>query len=326
MKVPVSLIIDDPAPVLSVYYTHHATGFTKDGRPILRNVPVSFLRDFCDVIEKRGIKGKFSVVPMPGNCGDIRTGIEGVSAENLNEWLDLAKTRVAKQFSIGPEMLTHNMAVDLETGAALSMNERDWASTQNRETLTPYIAKAFSILKGVGIESCGVTSPWDFGIEVEDEYAVAISQAAYEVYGAKNAWYFLRGMRNQPNAKPWIAYEEGDRTLVSIPATTNDHIWQTIETTDTSEEFVKKVADELITEDGTSGEWVQVLETGGYPILIAHWQSLVSNGNFTGLRVLDEVARRINERYSDRVEWMDFEEILQLVLKDKDSYRAQPVK
>ena len=38
----------------------------------------------------------------------------------------------------------------------------------------------------------------------------------------------------------------------------------------------KKVADELITEDGTSGEWVQVLETGGYPILLAHWQSLVS--------------------------------------------------
>ena len=34
----------------------------------------------------------------------------------------------------------------------------------------------------------------------------------------------------------------------------------------------------------------------------------------------DEVARRINEHLSDKVEWMSFREIMELVLADKESY------
>lgn len=67
---------------------------------------------------------------------------------------------------------------------------------------------------------------------------------------------------------------DDDRTLVSVPATTRDKIWQTIHCTDTSEEYISKVADELITKDGKEGEIIRVLETGGYPILVTHWQSL----------------------------------------------------
>ena len=80
------------------------------------------------------------------------------------------------------------------------------------------------------------------------------------------------------------------------------------------------MADEIITEDGKGGEAVRVLETGGFPILIAHWQSLMSNGLGTGLRILDEVARRINERLSDRVEWKSFAEIMEMVLANKAAY------
>ena len=65
---------------------------------------------------------------------------------------------------------------------------------------------------------------------------------------------------------------------------------------------------------------IRVLETNGYPILITHWQSLMSNGLGTGIRVLDEIARRINIHYSDRVEWMNFEEIMRLVIKDSAQY------
>lgn len=320
MKTPISLIIDDPAPIISVYHEHARSRTTKDGRPLIPTFPNELLFKFCDVVEEMGIKGKFSVVPMPGNKGDIVRGLDGVPECELREWLDTVKTRLMPAFTVGPEMLTHHKAVNLADGSAYDMNERDWASTQDRSTLTPYISKALSILKEAGFDPIGVTSPWDFGIEVEAEYEASISKAVYDVTGSKNAWFFLRGLRDTPNAKPWIALEEEGRTLVSIPATTRDKIWQTIDTPDTSEEFINAIADELITIDGKSGEIITVLETGGYPILITHWQSLMSNGLGTGVRALREIARRVNTLLSDRVEWMSFEEIMNLVLADKASY------
>ena len=331
MKTPISLIIDDPAPVISTYYECALSGTTnfpyakerqetKDGRPLLRKFPHKLLLDFCDVVERYGIKGKFSVVPMPGNRGNIVDGIDGVSEDEKREWIETVQKRIAPAFSIGPEMLSHNLAVDLETGNALPIRERDWASTQDRTTLTPYIKKALELLISSGFDAFGVTSPWNFGIEVEDEYAAAISEAVYEISGKKEAWYFLRGLRDTPNAKPWVQLEENGRTLVSIPATTRDVFWQTMDTTESSDEYVSSIADVLISRDGKSGSAVRVLETGGYPILIAHWQSLMSNGLGTGIRVLEEVAKRIEANLSDRVEWMSFEEIMKLVISDKSSY------
>ena len=314
-KVPISLIIDDPAPVLSVYYTHAGTDKTRDGRPLLEYVPNALLRQFCDVVEKNGIKGKYSVVPMPGNRGDIINGISGVSKEDMQEWIDTVQTRLVPSFTVGPEMLTHNWAVNLEDGSAMTLNERDWAATQDRTTLTPYITKALELLKTVGFDAFGVTSPWDFGIEVEDEYAAAISKSVFDVTGKTEAWYFLRGLRNTPNAKAWIQLEEDGRTLVSIPATLTDHTWQTIWTPDSSDEFVRRVADEIITEDGSAGELINVLKLNGWPILIMHWQCLISNGLGTGIRVLDEVARRVKKNLADRVEWMSFEEIMNYTIR-----------
>lgn len=320
MKTPISWIIDDPAPIISVYYEHAGKSTTQDGRPLVPTYPNEMLFEFCDIIERRGIRGKFSVIPMPGNKGDIVNGLEGVHAEQLNEWLDCVKSRVIPAFSVGPEMLTHHKAVDLATGNALPMNERDWASTQTRESFTPYIAKALSLLKQVGINAIGVTSPWDFGIEVEEEYETAISAAVKQVHGSDKAWFFLRGLRDRPNAKPWVAREDDGRTLISIPATTRDYIWATIDTPRTDDEYISEIADKLITADGKEGEVIRVLETGGYPVLITHWQSLMSNGLGTGLRVMDEVGRRIKEHLSDRVEWMSFEQITDLVLADKENY------
>ncbi|MBO5870586.1 MAG: hypothetical protein J6Q89_07550 [Clostridia bacterium] len=320
MKTPISWIIDDPAPIISVYYEHAGKPNTQDGRPLIPTYSNEMFFEFCDIIERNGICGKFSVVPMPGNKGDIVNGLDGVSKEDLDEWMNCLKTRVMPAFSVGPEMLTHHKAVDLETGAALPMNERDWASTQDRKTFVPYISKALSLLKEAGLYSIGVTSPWDFGIEVEDEYEHSISASVEQVTGSKKAWFFLRGLRDRPNAKPWVAREEDGRTLVSIPATTRDYIWQTIDCPRTDDEYVSEIADNLITADGKEGHIIRVLNTGGYPILITHWQSLMSNGLGTGLRVMDEVGKRIKEHLSDKVEWMSFEQITDLVLSNKEAY------
>jgi len=160
----------------------------------------------------------------------------------------------------------------------------------------------------------------DFGIEVEAEYERSILDAVTQVSGSDRAWFFLRGLRDRPNAKPWVALEDGGRTLVSIPATLRDRLWPTIDTPRTDREYIMQMADQLISEDGTSGEILQVLNSGSYPILIAHWQCLMSNGLGTGVEVLDEIARRINLHLSDRVEWRSFEEILDLVVADKENY------
>ena len=321
-KIPISLIIDDPAPRVFVYYEHATTRQTADGRPLLDEVPNAFLARFCDVMERYGIRGKFSVVPMPGGRGDIVHGIPGFAKEEIDEWLELARSRVAKYFSLCPEILTHARAVDLATGGLLDMNENVWARTQNAETLTPYIARALELLKEAQLPVCGVTSPWDFGIEVEDEYVRAISDAFAQVMGIQDCWYFLRGLRNTPNARPWVALNESGRRVVSIPATTVDHFWQTMNTTETSDAYVSAVADELITEDGASGELVDVLASNSWPILITHWQSLFSNGLGTGLRVLSEVARRIEKNLSDRVEWKSSEEIMRMVLQAPEHFPA----
>lgn len=319
-RVPISLIIDDPAPVVSVYHAHSDTGYTLDGRPLIPHVPNDFLRAFCSVVKERGLKGKFSVIPMPGNQGDILNGLHGVDDALVQEWLDLVKEQLIPAFTVGPEMLSHHKAVDIATGKAMELREDVWASTKDRTELTPYIAYALSMLKEAGFDAYGVTSPWAFAIEVEDEYAAAISKAVYEVTGRTEAWYFLRGLRGVPEPKPWVAHEEDGRTVVSIPATTTDHFWQTIDTTEISDEFVNRIADELITPDGQEGEIIRVLENGGYPILITHWQSLFSNGLGTGLRALNEVGRRIQANLSDRVEWKSFEELLQMVVQDKKNY------
>ena len=200
------------------------------------------------------------------------------------------------------------------------MKEDAWASKQDRTTLTPYISLALLLLQKAGFSPIGVTSPWAFGIEVENEYTYAISRAVWETTGSREAWFFLRGLRDTPNAKPWVEREDEDRILVAIPPTVRDIIWQTIDTTQCDAAYVSQVADTWITADGKEGDILRVLNSGGYPILITHWQSLMSNGLGTGIRVLRTVAQRIREHLSDRVEWVCAEDLMRMVIADKTAY------
>ena len=319
-KMPISLIIDDPAPRVFVYYEHASSRILPDGRPLVNEVPNSFLLDFCDVIETHGVKGKFSVVPMPGGRGDIVNGIPGFPQSEIEEWLEITRTRVTKLFSICPEILTHAAAVDLETGKLLEVNEKIWAQSQNEQTLTPYLAKALSLHQAAQLPVTGFTSPWDFGVTVETDYIAAIAKAFDQVLGKKDSWYFLHCLAGKENIRPWVALNDGERRVVSIPATTGDHFWQTMNTTDTSPEYIARIADELLTADGKTGEIIDTMNRGCWPILITHWQSLFSNGLGTGLKVLNEVAQRINAHLADRVEWMSFEEMMNWILQNPDAY------
>ena len=306
-RTPIALIVDDSCPLVHVFRchwedVHHRPPYTEDGRLLLDIIPNEVLDRFCDVVEKHGIAGKFSIVPAPGGRGDIVSGIEN-DLPATREWLETMQRRLSRFFDFCPEGITHNLAVNLETGGYFDEGESTWSQKQTRATLTPYLTKELEYLKAAGIDATGFTSPWVFGIEVEEEYIAAIVAAQKAVYNRTFSWYFLHMLHDKPASKPWVAFQEGDTTLVAIPSTVDDFWWRTIDSSRTDDEFINSVADLIITEDGRGGKVRKVLDAGGWPVLLTHWQSLFSNGLETGLAVLDIVGQRVNDALADEVEW-----------------------
>jgi hypothetical protein len=308
MGTPITLLVDDSCPLVHVFRchwedVHHKPPQTADGRPLLDRIPNEFLDRFCDVVERREMAGKFSIVPAPGGLGNVVRGIAGDPAAT-QAWLDTAQRRLSPRFDFTPEGITHNLAVDLATGGYFPQGESEWSQTQDRATLTPYMTRQLALLRDAGIDATGVTSPWVFGIQVEPEYIAAIVAAQRAVYGRSFSWYFLHMLHNRPEARPWIAYRQGETSLVAIPSTVDDFWWETIESPRTDRAYVNGIVDRMLTEDGTGGKIPAVLAAGGWPVLLTHWQSLFSNGLETGLAVLDELGRRIQERLTGEVEWV----------------------
>ena len=62
MSIPITFIVDDPAPLVNVFWWHadqrQQTGAPtqKSGEPVVRDVPVDFLTEFADVIARHGIR------------------------------------------------------------------------------------------------------------------------------------------------------------------------------------------------------------------------------------------------------------------------------
>jgi hypothetical protein len=308
-RTPIALIVDDSCPLVHVYRCHkedvnHEPPVTKDGRPLLDLIPNPFLDRFCDVVEEHGITGKFSIVPAPGGQGDIVRGIAGHDPALTRQWVETAKRRLGSRFDFCPEGITHNLAVNLAEGGYFDQGESEWSQTQTRETLTPYLIHQLAMLKEAGVDATGVTSPWVFGIKVEPEYMAAIAAAQRAVYGRGFSWYFLHMIYDRPELKPWIALATPEHTLVSIPATVNDVWWQTIDSPRSDTAFVNSIADQVLTADGRGGRLREVVDAGGWPVLLTHWQSLFSNGTESGLAVLSEVGRRISRALADEVEWV----------------------
>lgn len=125
LKKPIALLVDDSCPLIHIYRhhwedVHKRLPTTSDGRPLLDIVPNMFLDHFCDVVNRHGMAGKFSIVPSPAGKGDILRGIQGFDSTLTRQWLDTAQRRLHNRFDFTPEGLTHNLAVDLRTGAFIN--------------------------------------------------------------------------------------------------------------------------------------------------------------------------------------------------------------
>jgi len=313
-KLPICINIDDHTPYIHLYHYHiKARGSDKSpttsyGALMVDKVPYSFLENFCDVCEENGIMGKLSYVPCPAGLGDITRGIEGVSGSDLRKWMETVDTRLKGRFSFCAEMISHHYAYNVLNGSWLDINEDKWSRlNQTRGTMTPYIAHALKILRDAGIDATGVTSPWMFGETVADEYRAAIALAMRDVYGRTKSWHFtFSGDKHPEKYEPVKGL-----TVCSINSTISDSFWASLSSYDMSEEFVNGIADKYITEDGSKGAIIDKLALGLPVIMTAHWQSLFANGHRTGLRALEKIAQRVNSHLSDRVEWMNFDKLLE---------------
>ena len=319
-KRPISIIIDDPAPHVHLYHYHmEPQCLTEDGRWLLESVPNEQLDKFVQVIKRRGIKGKFSVIPMAAGRGSLKEGFIGADKKDVDQWVETVKKDVRPQFAICSEILTHYKAVDLATGDLLEQNEQEWVRTHSLQEVTDYVAASLKMLDEAGLDPSGVTSPWMTGIEVEDMYHEAVSRAFDKALGKKDAWYFLHCYDDGEGVMPKV-YTSGDRRIVSISGTFDDNIWRTINTPDDSDEMVRSVADLYISEDGKKGQLIDQLKENCWPVLLTHWQSLYSNGLGTGLRALDLVGERIQKHLSDKGEGVDFNELMELALNTPELY------
>ncbi len=315
MSIPITLIVDDPAPLINVYWWHAAEHQQSDnptlrsGEPVVRTVPVSFLDEFATVIERHGIRGKFTVLPYPAGLGKISAGWPGCDSQALSQWIETTRRRVMPLMDITPEILTHAKTLDLDTFALLAENERDWASHQTEATLTPYIGASLRFLNEVGLEATGVTSPWDFGREVEDDYRLAIRRAMKQVNRRGQTWYFLHTNVQGTEFQSSVVARDGDEWLVSLVSQCGDLIWETMESRDESAAYARSVADRYLTEDGKAGRLAELFLAGTPLVFHTHWQSLYSNGRRTGLRVLDEIGRRIGAAWGKGVRWLKCSEL-----------------
>lgn len=301
MGVPISLIIDDGAPVNPAYWLH----------PQAENVmlvPNDFTADFADFCVEHGVRGKFSVMPCPSGAGRIDQSIAYVSAAHLAGFLDICRRKIKPQFDITPEIMTHQRVVEPKSGRLLHWFEDEWVARATVEEIADYIAAALRILRKVGLPANGVTSPWATGNRNERVYARAIGEAQWRVHRRRVTWYFLHVVSQGPPARPKVSYRDrqGRFSVVSVPANTGDPFWITQQhrSRRAALSAVRPSVDAMLSADGRAGRLRELYDAGGPIVIVTHWQSLFSNDNRAGLQAFKELVARIERTFSDGVEWV----------------------
>lgn len=316
LRVPVSLIVDDSAPCISLpYYDQKQRGGvslprTSYGQRITRTVPLDFVEAFCLLVSKFGVKGKFSVIPFPAGLGSIARGLRGFPKRDLRQFIALVKSYLLRSFDITPEMLTHTLALDLESERLLPISEHDWSQEQGIRTLTAYLSRAFEILNEVSLKPHGVTSPCDFGRRVEKKYAKALLNAEQRINGRSFTWYFLHVLKDAERVEPRMAYLDADKAqaVVSIPSATGDFFSDTLKELGTDADYLDSILNRLLTPEGR-GRIGELISAGSYLPFLAHWQSFYSNGTRAGLALLARLLERMKQVLGDRIIWMKCSEM-----------------
>lgn len=335
-RCPITLLIDDPAPCINpLFYfasqvpkdavDYHYT--KKDGKwyfdsdsefkfPIAPEIDQEFVHEFAAWVNSADVRGKISVVPFPAGLGRVDRKLIGFPRDRVTDFVSTIREQVSDKFDVGPEMLTHTRALNLKTKKlAAGISEHDWSQKQDEATLAKYLSLALQILKSAGLKPSGVTSPCNFGMYVEDQYARAVLEAGTSVLGKKVLWYFLNVDKASEIVDHKIMYldREGGAAVVSLIGSMNDPLWTSQLTDLPYDAWAKEILDRVLSADGGSGRIADLVRSGSYVTIVTHWQSLYSNGSRYGLKGLGELASRINKFLGDRVVWMRCSDIAQYV-------------
>jgi len=306
-KTPISLIVDDGSPVDPLFY--ELPGYET---PFL--VPANFTRHVADTFDRFNLRGKFTVIPMPSCLGRIDQSLKRVPQDHLQEFLGLVRERIAPRFDITPEFLTHLCAYNLKTrDYQRHLFEDTWISQAPLEEIIEYFTLAFQILRNVGIEATGITSPWVSGIDVEQKYAHALAEAQWNVFKRKLTWYFLHAVDDTENPLQCaITYKDDVRgqVVVSVPSNGGDIFWSMEQPTQTDRlKYINTGIDRLVSNDGRTGRIRQLIESGQPVVLVTHWQSLYTQGTELGLEGLIALAERIQKVFGSSLEWVTCSEM-----------------
>ncbi|MBN1808167.1 MAG: hypothetical protein JW909_03800 [Planctomycetes bacterium] len=306
MPLPVSLIIDDGSCINPPYWLD----------PMHEHemlIPNDFTAQFAEVCRKHGVRGKFSVMPMPSGTGRIDEKLSYVPEKLRKGFVRTVREKISPLFDVTIELLTHQAAYDIKSDRLMHVNEDEYVRRATVEELTDYIAYGFRIMNSAGIPAGGVTSPWATGRPVEEKYAEAIGRAFNRVYRKKRAWYFLHILHGRKARWPWIAWQD-EKTgikVATVPGHTGDPFWKTQDqkTRRSAETIAMRSVDEWLTENGKSGRLKELHDMGMPLVMVTHWQSLYSENRRAGLHGLEEAFRRINGTFGRTVEWTYFRDL-----------------
>jgi hypothetical protein len=321
-RAPISYVIDDSTCLVNLnhfavpqFRTAFGGGnnYTQNWREWPREIPDSFVRKFGEWCAERGVKGKWSVVPFPACVGRLDRMLPGWSREELQASIEQVRALMAPNWDIHPEMVTHTRVIDLKTGhpyedhSTRFMENWEWTTGRSADEIAAYMAYALQILKNIGLNCEGITTPGGFGNRALPQLAQATLQSVRSVFGAEIPHYFRHAFDKGPESvAPRVEYASGletsdPRCVVSIICCTGD--W-----TGGWDNSTPGGADKYITADGKGGRLVEIIERGEPACMLSHWTGIFFNGQETGFKIFQEAHRRLHARY-DNLHWMKLAEL-----------------
>jgi len=318
-RVPLSFIIDDSTCLVNIahfgipqFAEVFPDRYKQNWRDLPREIPDAFVRKFGSWCRDHGVKGKYSIVPYPACVGWMDRGLPGWSKRQLNESLKLVREFMTPDWDIHPEMVSHTRVIDITTGKPYPepteyyMENWRWTDGKSVDELAAYMSYALRILKNVGLDCEGVTTPGGFGNRVLPELAQATLESCRDVFDAEIPHYFRHLFTDDRSVAPRVEYVSGlagsdPKCVVSIIGCTGDWFggWDGL---------TPGSVDRFITADLKGGRLPEVIAKGEPAILVCHWPGIYFNGQEIGFNIFKEVVRRLENRY-DNLIWMKNSEI-----------------
>lgn len=320
-RVPVSMIIDDSTSLVNM--AHYGIpqfaevfpdNYKQDWRKLPREIPDSFVMEFMEWCDSKGVKGKYSMVPYPACTGWLHRFIPGWSNEELKNSLDLVRNEVTRNWDIHPEMISHTRVIDIKTGLPYLkatpdfMENWEWSQEKSADELASYLSYALNVLKEAGLYCEGITTPGGFGSRNKPNLAAATLEAVKEINGA-NVSHFFRSVitDKEESVAPVVMHQENIQSSdpscsVHIIGCTGDWFggWDGLKPGD---------PEKFITEDLSSGRMVEVIESGEPAIMVCHWPGIYYNGDKLGFNIFKKVVGRLEQKYGTDIYWMKLSEI-----------------